>query len=72
MGPHDAYEMLKLLKPRTVFGYAAGGADYIETSFSDEGSHEALKKLMSKSDVARPIDFVIGQPVTASLVRGLI
>jgi len=72
MGPHDAYEMLKLLRPKAVFGYASGGADYIETSFSDEGSHEALKKLMSTSDVARPIDFVIGQPVTASLVRGLI
>ncbi|MEE2902005.1 MAG: MBL fold metallo-hydrolase [Myxococcota bacterium] len=72
MGPRDAYEMLKFLKPRNVFGYASGGADYIETSFSDEGSHEALKELMSKSDEARPIDFVIGQPVLASLIRGLI
>ena len=72
MGPHDAHEMLSVLKPRSVFGYAAGGADYIETSFSDRGSHEELKNLISDSDSVRPIDFVLGRPISASSIRGLV
>lgn len=75
MGPQDACEMIPLLQPRTVFGYAAGGADYIETSFSDEGSHEELKNLVMTNDAlqsTRTVDFVIGHPVTASSIRRVV
>ena len=41
-GPAEAHASVARMKPRRAFGYAAGGASYIATAYSDVGTHAAL------------------------------
>ncbi|MEQ9500211.1 MAG: MBL fold metallo-hydrolase [Deltaproteobacteria bacterium] len=45
-GPEQARASVARMKPRRAFGYAAGGASYIATAYSDVGSHAAFAALL--------------------------
>jgi L-ascorbate metabolism protein UlaG (beta-lactamase superfamily) len=63
MGPEEVCEMLKIFEPSQVFGYAVGGADYIDIAYSDVGSHQELKKCLQRRAVkSKAIDLEIGVP----------
>ena len=63
--PKDSFEALAIFAPKCAFGYAAGGASFIETSYSDRGTHAELAELLRASEVdTRPIELEIGRPMT--------
>jgi L-ascorbate metabolism protein UlaG (beta-lactamase superfamily) len=64
-GPEDAVRMLSALEPRFAFGYAAGGASYIRTEYSDTGNHEQLAELLERERTdtsTRAIALRLGEP----------
>jgi L-ascorbate metabolism protein UlaG (beta-lactamase superfamily) len=62
-GPEDAFASLQILKPRFAFGYAAGGASYIKTEYSDRGDHTALARLLEGVDFGtQSLALAIGVP----------
>lgn len=62
--PADAVHSLSILKPRFAFGYAAGGASYIRTEYSDTGDHQTLARLLhEQNSPTKPVSLTIGQPV---------
>ena len=70
MGPTEVCEMLALFEPSYVFGYAAGGADFIEISFSDRGTHEELAALITNADLkTQARQCKIGQAIAASALK---
>ncbi len=63
-GPKEALESLEIFEPRYAFGYAAGGAPYIRTEFSDTGNHAQLAELLRASKLStRPVQLPLGVPV---------
>jgi len=70
MGPKDVCEMLKIFEPNKVFGYAAGGADFIETSYSDVGSHQELVRCLGEQKTnTLPVNLQLGLPVLLTELR---
>ena len=62
-GPKEALASLRLMKPKQAFGYAAGGASFIRTEYSDAGSHEELAALIEASDLeTEPVTLELGVP----------
>lgn len=61
-GPEDALHSIKIFKPRFAFGYAAGGASWIKTSYGDRGDHQQLKTLLA-GQTTQALDLEIGSPV---------
>ncbi len=62
--PADAAHSLALFKPRFAFGYAAGGASYIRTEYSDTGDHQTLAKILrEQNSETKPVDLPLGTPV---------
>jgi hypothetical protein len=65
-GPVDAVRMLSVLNPRVAFGYAAGGASYIRTEYSDVGDHEQMAEVLATKRSAtfdtRAISLPLGRP----------
>lgn len=64
-GPEQAAHSLQILEPRYAFGYAAGGASYIRTSYSDLGDHDQLARLL-EGHTTQPVALRIGEPVAFS------
>lgn len=63
-GPAEAAASLEILRPRYAFGYAAGGASYIRTEYSDEGEHQALaERLLDAKVDTRPVALPLAEPV---------
>lgn len=62
-GPEEAAASLAILEPRYAFGYAAGGANFIRTSYSDVGEHARLAELLVNQKT-RPVALKIGEPVS--------
>jgi L-ascorbate metabolism protein UlaG (beta-lactamase superfamily) len=62
-GPKEAQASLQIFKPRWAFGYAAGGASYIRTEYSDTGDHETLARLLGDGET-KPATLQIGVPVS--------
>lgn len=56
--PEDAARSVEILGPRFAFGYAAGGASFIRTEYSDTGDHQTFAQLI-KGAVSLPL----GSPV---------
>jgi L-ascorbate metabolism protein UlaG (beta-lactamase superfamily) len=70
MGPEDVCEMVQIFEPRYVFGYAAGGADFIETSYSDVGTHDMMAALLDKDQIkSKSIKLELGLPCLATDLR---
>lgn len=62
-GPRESAEAARAFGPRFAFGYAAGGASYIQTSYSDVGDHAALAALLEAAGgPTRPVALEIGRP----------
>lgn len=59
--PADAAEAAAILRPRRVFGYAAGGAPYIRVAYTDRGTHAQLCALLGP-DSGVPLDLQPGVP----------
>ncbi len=60
-GSEDALASLEILRPRLAFGYAAGGASFIETAYSDRGDHHQLAELLAaRCGSTSAIDLSIG------------
>lgn len=78
--PSDAVESVRRLKPRFAFGYAAGGASFIRTAYSDVGDHETFARLLNEANrglgsrefgssgaqICHPVNLPLGQPVARS------
>ncbi len=67
-GPREAARAAALFRPRHAFGYAAGGASFIRTEYSDTGDHAALAALLEAArleapDATRPVALPLGRPV---------
>jgi L-ascorbate metabolism protein UlaG (beta-lactamase superfamily) len=63
-GPVDAAHSCAIFEPRHAFGYAAGGASYIRTSYSDRGDHAELAAALRASPHAtKPVTLPLGSPV---------
>ncbi|MBK6687815.1 MAG: MBL fold metallo-hydrolase [Deltaproteobacteria bacterium] len=69
-GPEEAARSLQILEPRYAFGYAAGGASYIRTSYSDLGDHDQLARLLEGRGT-QPVALRIGEPVAFSALGQL-
>ena len=65
-GPADAAESVGRLRPRYAFGYACGGASYIQTAYSDVGDHATFARLVAESREVEtvPVDLPLGRPVS--------
>lgn len=65
-GPKEAVESIARMKPRFAFGYAAGGASYIRTAYSDVGSHDELaRRVLERDDLETSVVAMpIGIPVS--------
>ena len=62
--------MVQIFEPRYVFGYAAGGADFIETSYSDVGTHDMMAALLDKDQIkSKSIKLELGLPCLATDLR---
>ncbi|MFO0724020.1 MAG: MBL fold metallo-hydrolase [Myxococcota bacterium] len=65
-GPSEAAENAAIFRPRCAFGYAAGGASYIQTSYGDVGTHAEFAALLEAQrkaeDDPRPVELRIGVP----------
>ncbi len=62
-GPREAADAARAFAPRFAFGYAAGGASYIQTSYSDVGDHAALAALLDAAGgPTRAAALEIGHP----------
>jgi len=59
-GPREAANAARAVKPRFAFGYAAGGASYIQTAYSDSGDHALFAQLLQSP--TKPLDLTIGVP----------
>lgn len=65
-GPAEAMESVRRMKPKRAFGYAAGGASYIATAYSDVGTHARFAALCAEAGLETQIvDLEIGVPFTA-------
>jgi L-ascorbate metabolism protein UlaG (beta-lactamase superfamily) len=63
-GPEDAARSLAILRPRFAFGYAAGGASWIRTEYSDTGDHDQMAAAIRRMGLAtKPVALPIGRPV---------
>lgn len=63
-GPEDAVRGVSLMRPRFAFGYAAGGAPYIQTAYSDWGDHPTFARLLTKASLdVDAVDLPLGRPV---------
>ncbi len=64
-GPEEAQASLRIFQPRFAFGYAAGGAPYIRTEYSDTGDHDQLARAIREDDAleTQPIALTIGTPI---------
>lgn len=63
-GPRDALESLRLFEPRFAFGYAAGGASWIKTEYSDRGAPEELARQLADSGLStKPLELELGVPM---------
>lgn len=70
-GPADAVQSVRRLRPRFAFGYAAGGASYIRTAYSDHGDHATFARLLEGADgPTRPVNLPIGRPVAVADLDG--
>lgn len=71
-GPAEAAASLGILKPRFAFGYAAGGAGYIRTEYSDVGDHRALaERLFEAGAETRPVALPLAEPVRLDALAAL-
>ncbi len=63
-GPEAAKASVARMKPRRAFGYAAGGASYIATAYSDVGSHVRFADLCAADPTieAEIVTLEIGAP----------
>jgi L-ascorbate metabolism protein UlaG (beta-lactamase superfamily) len=67
-GPREAARAAAAFRPRFAFGYAAGGASFIRTEYSDTGDHAAFAELLQSARAAdpgatRPVALPLGEPV---------
>ena len=63
-GPEDGVESARRLRPRYAFGYAAGGASFIRTAYSDHGDNEMFARLLDASGLDTvPVNLPLGEPV---------
>jgi hypothetical protein len=60
-GPRESAAAARALEPRFVFGYAAGGASFIQTAYSDVGDHAALAEALAGSPIT-PVSLTLGEP----------
>jgi L-ascorbate metabolism protein UlaG (beta-lactamase superfamily) len=60
-GPRESAAAARALEPRYVFGYAAGGASFIQTAYSDVGDHAALAEALAGSAIT-PVALPLGEP----------
>lgn len=66
-GPKEAAASVARLEPRYAFGYAAGGASYVRTAYSDMGDHDELARLLeAQSGPTKPVALEIGERVLVS------
>lgn len=71
-GPEDAVEAARILSPRYAFGYAAGGAPYIRTAFSDTGDHAQLAAALRASGLpTRPVALPLAEPIALDALAAL-
>lgn len=69
-GPTTAAESVRLFEPRFAFGYAAGGASFIRTEYSDVGDHDALARELEGAPT-QPIALPLGRPIRIEELAGL-
>ena len=66
-GPEEAAASVELFGPRFAFGYAAGGASYVRTEYSDVGDHDRFAARLATART-RPVALPLGRPI---LIREL-
>lgn len=71
-GPEEAAENAALFRPRAAFGYAAGGASFIRTAYSDRGDHARFAEALGRqAPGVRAVALPLGEPTPVrSLVEG--
>lgn len=63
-GPKEAAENAALFNPRAAFGYAAGGASFIKTAYSDRGDHESFARELERvAPEVKAVSLPLGSPV---------
>ncbi|MEW5854733.1 MAG: MBL fold metallo-hydrolase [Myxococcota bacterium] len=63
-GPSDAAEAAELLGARHAFGYAAGGASFIQVAYTDRGTHDELATILKERGArCQPLRLPLGEPV---------
>lgn len=66
-GPVEAAENAAIFRPRAAFGYACGGASFIETAHSDRGDYESFaRELERQSPEVHAVRLPLGSPVPRS------
>lgn len=74
-GPEEAAHSLSILRPRFAFGYAAGGASFIRTEYSDTGDHDQLAAALERRRTqhedldTRPVALPLGVPVDLEALK---
>ncbi len=66
-GPQESAQAARLLRARHVFGYAAGGADFIALAYSDRGTHQYLAALLVEPGDPQPLALPLGVPAALPL-----
>jgi hypothetical protein len=62
-GSEDAAQSARILKARHAFGYAAGGAPFIQLAYTDRGTHDGTAQLLASSPSGpAPLDLPLGVP----------
>lgn len=69
--PEDAAHSISIFRPRFAFGYAAGGASFIRTEYSDTGDHAQLASLLQGSST-RAVALPLGQPIAIGELTSLL
>lgn len=63
-GPEEAAENAAIFRPRAAFGYAAGGASFIKTAYSDRGDHTSFAEALGRvAPEVRAVSLPLGEPV---------
>lgn len=71
-GPRESAASVAILRPRFAFGYAAGGASFIRTEYSDTGDHQQLARLVEAAlSDTRPVALPLGLPVAFDALAAL-
>lgn len=69
-GPEDAAHSVARFRPRFAFGYAAGGAPFIRTEYSDRGDHDTFARCLEGTDT-RAVALPLGRPVSVGTLADL-